>query len=676
MLVAGSAGLFCLAAGAAEAKSAGDARIGEWGVDLGARDPETRAQDDFFRHANGDWLDTFEIPGDLAGYGSFVELHLQAEEDVEEIIREAGADAAPGTVAQKIGDLYADFLDRPAMEAAGLDPVRAHLERIAAARTHDDVARLLAELNRYGGATPFAFYVDQDAKRPDRYLPHFFQSGIGLPDRDYFLDRENARFASAREALRDHLITMLELAGEADPAAAADRVFALEGRLARAHWPSADTRDVDRAYNLRTRKELESEAPGFPWKTYLDALGLGKQKDLMILQPSAYAGMAEVFAETPVEDWRSFLRVTLLASHAAFLPEAVDQAQFRFVSAAITGAKEQRSREKRAVQFVNGAMGEAVGRLYVDRHFSPEAKRQASELVDNLLLAMGERIDGLDWMSPETKAQARDKLAKFNVKIGYPDRWRDYSSLEIRRGDLVGNAHRAAEFEHRRQIAKLGGPVDRSEWLMSPQTVNAYYNPPMNEIVFPAAILQAPFFDPAADPAVNYGGIGAVIGHEIGHGFDDQGRKSDGDGVLRDWWTEEDAERFAERSDRLVAQYDSFSPLDGMFVNGRLTLGENIGDVGGLEIAYHAYRLSLKGEEAPVLNGITGDQRFFLSYAQIWKGKMRDEMMATLVASNPHSPVEFRVNGAVPNIDAWYAAFGVEEGDAMYLAPEERVRIW
>jgi predicted metalloendopeptidase len=354
----------------------------------------------------------------------------------------------------------------------------------------------------------------------------------------------------------------------------------------------------------------------------------------------------------------------------------VDQAQFRFVSAAITGAKEQRSREKRAVQFVNGAMGEAVGRLYVDRHFSPEAKRQASELVDNLLLAMGERIDGLDWMSPETKAQARDKLAKFNVKIGYPDRWRDYSSLEIRRGDLVGNAHRAAEFEHRRQIAKLGGPVDRSEWLMSPQTVNAYYNPPMNEIVFPAAILQAPFFDPAADPAVNYGGIGAVIGHEIGHGFDDQGRKSDGDGVLRDWWTEEDAERFAERSDRLVAQYDSFSPLDGMFVNGRLTLGENIGDVGGLEIAYHAYRLSLKGEEAPVLNGITGDQRFFLSYAQIWKGKMRDEMMATLVASNPHSPVEFRVNGAVPNIDAWYAAFGVEEGDAMYLAPEERVRIW
>jgi predicted metalloendopeptidase len=675
LLAAGTAGLLCLASAAAAGERAGAANIGEWGVDLTTRDSGTRPQDDFFRYANGAWLDEFEIPGDLPGYGSFIALHLRSEEDVEEIIREAGG-GAPGSVARKIADLYADFLDREAIEAAGLEPVRADLERIAAAKSPDDVARLLAGLSRVGGTTPFAFYVDQDAKNPDRYLPHFLQSGIGLPDRDYFLDRDNPRFASAREALRAHRERMLQLAGTPDPAGAAERVLALEERLAEAHWPSEETRDVDRTYNVRTPAQLEREAPGFPWRTYLKALGMEKQEDLMILQPSAYRDMAAVFAATPVADWQAYLRVTLIASHAAFLPREVDDAQFRFVSAAVTGTREQRSREKRAVQFVNGAMGEAVGRLYVEKHFPPEAKRRAHELVDNLLVAMGQRIDGLDWMSAETKVRARDKLSRFNVKIGYPDEWRDYSGLEIRRGDLVGNANRAAEFEHRRQVGKLGRPVDRGEWLMSPQTVNAYYNPPMNEIVFPAAILQPPFFDPPADDAVNYGGIGAVIGHEIGHGFDDQGRKSDGDGVLRDWWTEEDARRFGERSDRLVEQYDAFSPLEGMFVNGRLTLGENIGDVGGLEIAHHAYRLGLGGSEPPVLDGLTGDQRFFLGYAQIWKGKARDEMMATLVASNPHSPVEFRVNGALRNVDAWYAAFDVREGDAMYLAPAERARIW
>jgi predicted metalloendopeptidase len=676
LFAAGLSGLLGLSLAGDAGASRGKARIGEWGVDLTMRDADTRAQDDFFRHAHGRWLDEFEIPSDLPSYGSFVELYLQSEDDVEAIIHRTADGAAPGSEARKIGDLYRDFLDVEAIEAAGLRPMRAQLDRIAAARSREDVARLLAELSRVGGTTPFNFYVDQDAKSPDRYLPHFFQSGIGLPDRDYFLDKDNPRFAAARGARLDHLKRMLDFAAQADPAAAAERVFALEEKLAEAHWPSADTRDLDRTYNLMTREQLEKEAPGFPWKAYLDALGLERQKDLMIQQPSAYAGMAKVFADTPVSDWQAYLRAALFASHAAFLPRAVDDAQFLFVSAAITGAREQRSRDKRAVNFVNGAMGEAVGRLYVEEHFSPEAKRQASELVDNLILAMGQRIDGLDWMGPETKKRAREKLAKFTVKIGYPERWRDYSSLEVRRGDLVGNAHRAAEFENRRQLAKLGGPVDRTEWQMSPQTVNAYYNPGLNEIVFPAAILQPPFFDPAADPAVNYGGIGAVIGHEIGHGFDDQGRKSDGDGVLRDWWTEEDARRFSERSDRLVGQYDSYSPLEGMFVNGRLTLGENIGDVGGLEIAYHAYRLSLGGSPAPVVGGLTGDQRFFLGFAQIWRGKSRDEMMATLVASNPHSPVEFRVNGTVRNIDAWYAAFDVKEGDAMYLPPEQRVRIW
>jgi predicted metalloendopeptidase len=672
---AGAAAVPVLAA--APVAIAGAAHIAPWGVDLSGRDLEVRAQDDFFRHANGTWLEGFDIPADLGSYGSFVQLFLDSEQHLRAILEEAAAsDAAPGTDARKIGDLYADYVDEAAIEKAGLAPIEADLARARALRTHEDVAFLLASFSRSGGTTPFDYYVDQDEKEPSRYIAHFVQSGLGLPDRDYYLEEDNEHFARARKVYAEYVEKLLSLAGESDAAMRAARIVAMETRLAEAHWPSEATRDVDKTYNKMSSAELASSAPGLPWKIYLDELGLGEHREFIVMAPSAYTGMAKVFAETEVEVWRDWLVYRMLRNRADLLPKAVDDAHFAFQSQALTGAKQQRERWKRGVQFVNGTMGFAVGRVYVERHFPPESKRRMDELVDNLLVAMGERIDGLSWMSDETKARARDKLAKFHVKIGYPEEWRNYVRLDVRRGDLVGNARRAIAFEYERQLKKLSQPLDRDEWLLNPQEVNAYYNAGLNEIVFPAAILQPPFFDAAADDAVNYGGIGAVIGHEIGHGFDDQGRKSDGDGTLRDWWTEEDGTRFRQKADMLVQQYSEFSPLEGMNVNGELTLGENIGDVGGLEIAYHAYRLSLQGREPARVDGLTGDQRFFLGWSQIWRGKIRDELLAQLLAADPHSPVEYRVNGALRNVDAWYAAFDVKPGDAMYLPPEERVRIW
>lgn len=652
-------------------------RIGAFGLDLAGRDLDVRPQDDFFRYANGTWLDEFQIPPDLPGFGSFFDLWIQSEEQVQAIIEDvAGGNPPAGTNERKIADLYNDFLNVDAIEAKGLSPIESDMAAIRAAKTHEDVARLLGTYARFGLNTPFGYYVDQDSKSPDHYIAYFTQGGLGLPDRDYYLNADNPRFAAAVSARRTYLTTVLGFVGHDDPAAGAEHVLALEKKLATAHWPSEETRDVDATYNKLSPSELAALAPAFDWDTYLTALELASQDAYIITTPSAYSGMAQVVANTPVEHWHAYLLCTLIGSHAAWLPKEVDDTVFTFVSQAITGATEQRERTKRAVQFVNGSMGRAVGKLYVERHFPPESKAQVDALVDNLLAAMGQRIDKLDWMGSGTKERAKEKLARFGVKIGYPDKWRDYSELTVVPGDLVGNARRATLFEYERNRRKLGREVDRSEWLMSPQVVNAYYNPQMNEIVFPAAILRPPFFDPEADPAINYGGIGAVIGHEIGHGFDDQGRKFDGHGVQQDWWTEADAKRFDERAQALVAQYDAFSPIEGMHVNGDLTLGENIGDLGGLEIAYHAYRLSLNGKEPPVIDGLTGDQRFFMGYAQIWRGKLREALMATMLASNPHSPEEFRVNGAVPNVDAWYDAFGVTEADAMYRAPEDRVRIW
>ena len=662
---------------AAESGGTPNPEIGPWGYHLEGRDLGVDPQDDFFRYANGAWFDEFVIPEDLSGYGSFTKLHLRSEEQVKAIVEEAASSRPPrGTLAQKVGDIYTAFLDDGAREARGYEPLAAKIAEVRSAGTHDRIAVLLAEHVRIGGSTPFAFRIDQDDKDPTTYIPNLVQSGLGLPDRDYFLVKDNPRFAKAREAYAEYLETVFRVAGMSDPAMRAGRILELETAFAESHWDKEDTRDIDKTYNKMTRKELIGLAPGFPWNAYLDAVGFAGQDEFIVKEPSAYAGMVRTFVETPVEVLQDFLIYRLHRNNAAFLPDEIDEATFEFTSKAFTGAEKQRERWKRAVGFINGSMGEGVGRLYVERHFSGMAKERIDELVANLIEAMGQRIDGLDWMSEDTKKAAHEKLSRFVVKIGYPDEWRDYSSLEVEAGDLLGNAFRAQEFDHEYEVGKLGKAVDRGEWFMPPQTVNAYYNANMNEIVFPAAILQAPFFDPHADDAVNYGGIGAVIGHEIGHGFDDQGRKFDGEGFYRLWWTEEDNRRFQERAQKLVEQYDQFEPLEGMNVNGQLTLGENIGDLGGLQIAYHAYKLSLDGKEPPVLDGLAGDQRFFLGFAQIWRGKYRDELMAMLVASNPHSPVEFRVNGTLRNIDAWYDAFDVEPGDGMYLPPEERVRIW
>lgn len=652
--------------------------LGSFGVDLGTRDLTVRPQDDFFRYANGTWLNEFEIPADLPSYGSFTKLYLRSEAQIQTIIEEAAMmkPASAVTLEQKVGALYRDYLDTKAIEAAGLKPLAGHFERVRAAKTHEDVARLFGEWSRIGVPSPFGSYVTQDAKNPDVNLAHLYQGGLTLPDRDYYLVADNPRFAVAREAFVEYLTFLFGQAELKDAAERAQRVLELETELAESHWASEETRDRDRTYNVMSASEIKALAPGFPWDAYLTTAGMAGQERYIVMQPSAFTGLAKSFGGAPVSVWRDVLIYRLLASNSSLLPQAIDQAAFKFSSTAMTGSERQRDREKRGVQFVNGAVGQALGKLYVERHFSPVAKERMDELVSNLLVAMGERIDGLDWMSAETKTKAHDKLSKFVPKIGYPDKWRDYSKLEIHPGDLIGNAMSARAFSRDYNLAKLDKPVDRDEWFMSAQTVNAYYNPGLNEIVFPAAILQPPFFDEHADDAVNYGAIGAVIGHEIGHGFDDQGRKSDGDGVLQDWWTEEDARRFQERAQGLIDQYGTFSPVEGMFLNGELTLGENIGDLGGIEVAYHAYKLSLGGKEAPIIDGLTGDQRFFHGFAQIWKGKAREQMLAMQVASGPHSPVEFRVNGVVPNVDAWYEAFGVKPGDAMYRAPEDRVRIW
>ncbi len=654
--------------------------LGTWGVDLTVRDTSVKPGDDFYRYANGKWLETFEIPADLPAYGSFTSLTLRGEEQIKGIIQEQPRASGPiETNGQKIAELYAGFMDQGALNAKGLSPLDPYLKKIAAAKSHEDIATLMAEIGRVnggGGNTLFAFYIDQDEKIPSKYIPHFVQSGLGLPDRDYYLKADNERFVAAKQAYRDYLVKLFTMVGKSDPGMRSDRILAAETEVAKAHWPVEETRDLDKTYNKMTRDELKKLAPDFPWESYLNALGMKTQKEFIVAPPSAYTAMATVFKQTPVEVWQDYLVQRLLRNNSALMSQELDDATFAFTSAAITGSKQQRKRWKRGVQLVNGSMGSAVGKIYVDRYFSPEAKERVDQLVDNLLVAMGQRIDGLTWMSDTTKKAAHDKLSKFTVKIGYPEKWRDYAALKIVKDDLVGNIFRARAYEYDYQMGKLAKPVDRKEWLMSPQTVNAYYNPPMNEIVFPAAILQPPFFDPFADDAVNYGGIGAVIGHEIGHGFDDQGRKSDGDGVLRDWWTAEDAARFKERADALVERYNAFVPLPGMHVNGENTLGENIGDLGGLEIAHHAYLLSLKGKDAPVIDGLTGEQRFFLGFAQIWRAKYREAMLTNLVASNEHSPPEFRVSGSVPNMDAWYDAFDVKPGDAAYVAPEKRIHIW
>jgi putative endopeptidase len=651
------------------------AAIGAWGIDLTARDLTTKPGDDFFKYANGTWAANTPIPADRTRWGTFDMLREKSDSDVRTIIEEVAlAGGTPGSVQQKIADFYNSFLNQEAIDAAGLAPVQPEIDQINALRTREQVVRLIATPGIAVGG-PIAVFVGLDDRNPNRYICNMVHAGLGLPEREYYR-RTDGQFPQLREAYVAHLEQVLTLVGQRNAAAQARAVMAFETQIAERHWPVADRRDRDRTYNLKTRAEIRALAPRFPWDASFEAAGLGGVEEVVVSELSAMGPLATLFMATPVATLRSYLLASLIRNNAAVLPKTVDDMVFDFFGKTLNGQPQQRERWKRGVQAVNGALGEAIGQIYVQRHFPPEAKAQMLELVENLRRAYGQRIDQLSWMSAETKVIAREKLAAFRPKIGYPDRWRDYSALDIRAGDAYGNNKRQQIFDWNHDLERLSRPTDKDEWFMTPQTVNAYYNPTFNEIVFPAAILQAPFFDPNADPAVNYGAIGGVIGHEMGHGFDDQGAKSDAQGVLRDWWNAEDVRRFEEVTGRLAAQYEQFEPLPGLRLNGRLTLGENIGDNGGLQVAYHAYQLSLNGQPAPTLDGVTGDQRFFLGWAQVWRALMRDEAMRNQVMNGPHSPSYYRANGPVRNMDAWYAAFNVQPGDALHLPPEERVTIW
>ncbi|GGB98378.1 M13 family metallopeptidase [Cellulomonas carbonis] len=657
------------------------------GIDRTALDPAVRPQDDLYRHVNGRWIAQHEIPADRATDGALRELYDRAEEHVRAIIEDLGGKVAEGAggldgTAAQVGALYASFMDVDAVERLGVEPLREELAAVDAATTREQLVRVLGTLQRTGGPTAVAFWVDNDAHDPERYVVFLHQAGLGLPDESYY--REDAH-AAVREQYGPHVARMLRLVGlDADDAdRQAGLVVDLETRLAASHWDVVRDRDADLTDNPMTLDDLVERAPGFDWVAWVEALGASRDAftDLVVREPDYAVAFAQAWADAPVEQWQSWLRYHLVRSRAPYLSAEVVEANFDFYGRLLTGATQLRDRWKRGVALVEGALGEAVGQEYVARHFPPTHKDRMMRLVENLVEAYRESITALDWMGEATRAKALAKLDAFTPKIGYPDRWKSYDGLEVRPDDLVGNVRRSHAYELDRELGKIGRPVDRDEWFMTPQTVNAYYNPGMNEIVFPAAILQPPFFDPDADDAVSYGGIGAVIGHEIGHGFDDQGSKYDGAGRLEDWWTDEDRTEFEARTAALVAQYDAFSPrqLDGSHtVNGAFTVGENIGDLGGLSIALEAYRIALGRPlaEAPVVDGMTGVQRVLVGWAQVWRSKGRDEEVVRRLATDPHSPDEFRCNGVVRNVDAFYEAFDVRPGDGLYLPPEERVRIW
>ncbi len=673
--VAFGASLLVLAACAnMQAGPAAKPTIGTWGFDTATMDATVRPGDDFFKYVNGTWIKTTVMPADKSRYGSFDALRDKSEADVRATIEEnAKLTHAPGSAGQKVGDFYNAFIDTAAIEAAGLAPAKPDLDAIAGAKTHNDIAVMMAKPGIPGG--PVGLGVGLDAKNPDAYTIDISQSGLGLPDRDYYL-RKDKQFADIRAAYLAHIEKMLTLGGYPQPKKAAKAILAVETQIAKDSWELARRRDPNATYNPMTRAELMAFAPSFPWDATFEAMTLPAGFERFVVgEKDAVQKLAVLFTKTPVETWKAYMTFHYLQSYAAVLPAAFDDQAFAF-SSKISGAKKKRLRWKHSISAVNGTLGEAVGELYVGRYFSAEAKSEMLKLVENLRAAYGRRIDALDWMSPETKQQARAKLAAFRVKIGYPDKWRDYSDFEVKAGDAFGNMKRAAAYEWRRDVARLGKPTDKDEWFMAPQTVNAYYNPIFNEIVFPAAILQAPFFDLAADPAINYGGIGGVIGHEMGHGFDDQGAKFDATGNLRNWWTAEDEARFKERTKALGAQYAAFEPLPGLNVNGELTMGENIGDLGGLSVAHEAYLMSLDGKTPEVRDGFTGEQRFYLGWAQVWRSIQRDESLRNQVLSDPHSPPMYRVNGVVPNIDEWYAAFSVPADAKLFIAPEKRVKIW
>lgn len=677
-LLASAGAVFCLPLLPKPVFAAPDAAptIGAWGFDVEGMDPTVRPGDDFFRYGGGAWLRTTQIPPDRASWGPFFALRAKAEADVKAILDDlTGRPHDPGSPAQKIADYYGAYLDTAAIEQAGLGPIREELAAIARAASHEEIARLTARVD-LGAGGPFQIDIWPDDKTPDRYSVNIAQAGLGMPGRDYYLKAE-ASFADARDRYRSYIEAMLSLAGYPEPGEAAAAILALEIAIAALHWPPEKRGDRSLTYNPKTRAGLKALAPEFPWDEVFATLEIAQDHDLFgAKEPDAIQGLTKLFRATGLQTWRGYLTFHCLNATADLLPLAFDDLAFDFNGRTLSGQPKKRDRWKRATAAVDSALGEAVGELYVRRHFSPDAKAQMLTLVATLREAYRLRIGQADWMAPETRRAALRKLDKLRVKIGYPDRWRDYATLEVRAADPVGNRARARLWDWRRKAGRLGQPTDRDEWGMTPQTVNAYYNAFFNEIVFPAAILQPPFFDPAADAAVNYGGIGGVIGHEMGHGFDDQGSKSDENGVLRDWWTDQDLARFRARTDALAAQYARYEPLPGLRLDGVRTLGENIGDNSGLGIALDAYRISLAGRPAPVLGGFSAEQRFFLSWSQTYREKVREAQLRQDVMTDPHSPAEFRVNGVVRNIDAWYDAFAVKPGDRLYLDPKDRVRLW
>ena len=684
MILSGAAALG-IAAGMAPAWAAetapaatsqpGKPALGNWGFDTSGMNRSVKPGDSFYEFANGAWSKKTEIPADRANWGVTAELRNLSDERMRTIIEDsARTGGAPGSNARKVGDYFASFMDEAAIEKAGAAPLKPWLDRVTAIRTKSDLARAFGDGGRMNIGAPFGVGVEQDLKTNTRHAVYVGQGGLGLPDRDYYLDEKNPKFAEARTAYVRHIATMLKLAGLSDADARAQRIYDLEKKIATAHWTRAEQRQIDKLYNPMTHAELAQKMPGLDWKAYLEAAGVASQPTIIAANPSALAGAAKLVQSEPLETWKDYLRFRTIAATAPYLSKAFVDESFAFNSKTLQGVPQIKDRWKRGVDLVNAGMGEAVGQLYVARYFPPDAKAKADALVRNLIAAMDKRLAALEWMTPETKARARTKLAAFTPKIGYPDKWRDYSGLEIIRGDLLGNAMRAARFSSQHDLDKLGQPVDRGEWGMYPQTVNAYANPLLNEIVFPAAILQPPFFDPNADPAVNYGGIGAVIGHEISHHFDDQGSKFDPTGNMKEWWTPADVAQFKKYTASLVNQYGAYEPLPGSKINGELTLGENIADLAGLTIAYDAYKMSLGGKEAPVIDGFTGDQRFFLGFGQVWRQKFRDAFLQQLITTDEHTPGHFRPN-VVRNFDPWYAAFGVKDG-ALYLPPEQRIKIW
>jgi putative endopeptidase len=647
------------------------------GLDPANFDRSVRPQDDFFRYANGGWLDRTEIPSDKASWGSFNELDEASRHIVRSILEDPVAPGAkPDPDAAKLRTLYATFMDEKTANAAGIKPLAADFARIDALRSKSDVVAEFGRLDRFGANSPLDFAVHQDNRDSTRYIVDLVQSGLGLPDRDYYI-KDDEKLKGFRAKYRDYVAAMLGKVGIADAQARATEILALETRIAEAQWTQVENRDPVKSYNKMAIADLAGTSRDIDWRRFLAAAGVGgKIKDLTVSQPSYVSKLGEIVRTTPVDTWKGYLKWRVLNHAAPYLSSDLVDTQFAFYGTTLRDVPVSEPRWKRAVRYTEAAMGEAVGRQYVERTFPPESKARVEKLVAELLATFRRSIDSLDWMGPETKAEAKAKLAAFTAKIGYPSSWRDYSKLKVVPGDLLGNARRATEFEVDRQIAKLGGPIRRDEWTMTPQTVNAYYNPELNEIVFPAAILQPPFFDAKADDAVNFGGIGVVIGHEISHGFDDQGSQFDGKGNLRDWWSAADHERFKAKTEALVAQYAAYEVVKGYPVNGRLTLGENIADNSGLAVAYKAYRNSLGGATAPVINGLTGDQRFFASYATIWRHKQRESESIRLTKIDPHSPAQFRVRGALANEDAYFRAFDVKPGDPLFVPEASRTRIW